>query len=238
MKHLAHIARITTPAAMVVFLSYELSRSLAVTGWWYAFLLMGSVATAVGIEIVGILAGHTLEGYWRLGDTGRGFLAFVLLLAYTVAAVYVLRGNAVLTAVPIVAAIVYILAALADGLHTAENQQEQEAAAALDYDLESRRAEDEHRRRMEAAELRLKHEERLARIEAKKAAPVSWKPDEETRKPEETARQRMEQLWKPGMKPTELARLANVSKGYASKYINNGAAETYQGLTPGWTRSS
>lgn len=171
MKYLTHIARLTTPAAMVVFLTYELSRSLSVTGLWYAALLLGSAATAVGIEIVGILAGHTLEGYWRLGDAWRSFLAFALLVAYTIAAVYVLRGTAVLTAVPIVAAIVYILAALADGLHAAEGRQEQETAAALDYDLEHRRAEDDHRRKMEAAEMRLRHEERLARIQVKKAAP-------------------------------------------------------------------
>lgn len=167
MKHLSMVARIITPAAMVVFLSHELSRSLAVSGWWAAFLLIGSVATAAGIEIVGILAGHTLEGYWRLGDTWRSFLALVLLAVYTAAAVYILRGNPVLSVVPVVAAIVYVLAALSDGLHTAVIRQEGEAAASQDYDQERRRADDDHRRRMEAAELRLKHDERLARIKAR-----------------------------------------------------------------------
>jgi hypothetical protein len=167
MKYLTHIARITTPAAMVVFLSYELSRSLAVTGWWYAFLLIGSLATAIGVEIVGILAGHTLEGYWRLRDAWRSLLALALLLAYTIAAVHILRHNPTLAVVPIIAAIVYILAALADGLHTAETHQEQQAAATLEYDLQRQRAEDDHRRRMQAAELRLKHEAKLARIQAR-----------------------------------------------------------------------
>lgn len=38
----------------------------------------------------------------------------------------------------------------------------------------------------------------------------------------------MKKVWQPGMKPTELARLAGVSKGYASKYISNGAMSHYQ----------
>lgn len=225
MKHLSMVARIATPAAMVVFLSYELSRSLAVSGGWYVALLIGSVATAVGIEIVGILAGHTLEGYWRLGDSGRGLLSFALLMVYTLAAVYVLRGNSVLAAVPVVAAIVYILAALSDGLTTAVKQVDEKAAVQQDYALENQRAEDEHRRRMETAQLKLRHEERLARIQTVAPPVVSQETKEET---EETARQRMERLWKPGMKPTELATLAAVSKGYASKYINNGALKHYQ----------
>lgn len=154
---------------MVVFLSYELSRSLAVTGWWYTFLLLGSVATAIGIEIVGILAGHTLEGYWRLGDTWRSLLAFTLLLTYTTAAVYVLRHTPTLAIVPIIAAIVYILAALADGLHATTGRQEHQAAATLQYDLERQRAEDQHRRKMEAAQLRLKHEAKLARMQTRPA---------------------------------------------------------------------
>lgn len=57
---------------------------------------------------------------------------------------------------------------------------------------------------------------------------VSRKPEEETPVSQETARERMEKNWRPGMGPSELARLAGVSKGYASKYINNGAAEVYR----------
>lgn len=137
MRHLSVAARILTPLAMVVFLSYELSQSLAVTGLWYIALLIGSVCTAVGIEIVGILAGHTLEGYWRIGDAWRGLLSFALLLAYTVTAVYILAGTS-LVIVPIIAAIVYILASLTDGLETAVNRQEVATAVNQSFDLEQR----------------------------------------------------------------------------------------------------
>ncbi len=39
-------------------------------------------------------------------------------------------------------------------------------------------------------------------------------------KPKEMKKVVMARMWKPGMGPTELARLADVSKGYASKFIN------------------
>lgn len=166
MKHLSTAARILTPFAMVVFLSYEMSQSLSVTGGWYALMLVGSFGTAVGIEIVGILAGHTLEGYWRLGDAWRGVLSFALLLVYTLAAVYVLRGNQVLTVVPVVAAIVYILAALSDGLTTAVKKVERAAVVELNHELRNKQADADHKRQMQMEQLRLRHEEKMATIQA------------------------------------------------------------------------
>jgi hypothetical protein len=100
---------------------------------------------------------------------------------------YVLRQNTVLTVVPIIAAVVYILAALADGLETAENKQVGEAIAEQEFDLEERRAKAEHERRLEAAELRLKHEAKIARIAAKSAnVSAPQKTQSERRAPQKT----------------------------------------------------
>ena len=93
MKHLSTVARIITPLAMVVFLAYEINQSMTVAGLWQAALLIGSIGTAIGIEIVGILAGHALEGFWQLGDKNRTRLSLVLLVVYTAVAVYILRHN-------------------------------------------------------------------------------------------------------------------------------------------------
>ena len=125
MKYLSTAARILVPAAMVVFLAYEISQSMPVDGWWYWILLIGSFATAIGIEIVGILAGHALEGYWRIGDNTRSTLSALLLTGYTATAVYILRANPAMFLVPIIAAIVYLLSALTDGLETAVSHQAQ-----------------------------------------------------------------------------------------------------------------
>lgn len=176
MKQLSMIARILTPLAMVVFLAHEISQTLPTESWWYWLMLAGAACTAVGIEIVGILAGHTMEGFWRMGDPGRAVLAFLLLLTYTAVAVYILRGTA-LVVVPVIAAIVYVLAALTDGLHTAENQQAQDTAVRSRFDLQQEAQDRE-------LERTIRKERELAKISAKYAPqdsqPVATRPHSAT----------------------------------------------------------
>lgn len=140
MRHLSTVARIITPLAMVVFLAYEINRSMTVTGAWAIALLIGAIGTAVGIEIVGILAGHALEGFWRIGDQYRAALSFVLLIAYTGTAVYILRHNQAMVLVPVIAAIVYLLASLTTSLETTVSKHEEETAALTAFDLEQAKA--------------------------------------------------------------------------------------------------
>lgn len=136
MRHLSTVARIITPLAMVVFLAYEINQSMAVTGWWSAALLIGAIGTAIGIEIVGMLAGHALEGFWRLGDKNRAILSSVLLLIYTAVAIYILRYNQAMVMVPIIAAIVYLLASLTGSLDDVVSEKKQETAVQTAFELE------------------------------------------------------------------------------------------------------
>lgn len=176
MKDLPTIARWTTPAAMVTFLSYELHRSVVTENpFWQIAFLVGSVASAVGIELVGILAGRTMEGYLRVGNLWRGSVSFLLLAVYTVTAVFVLRHNQTLVVVPIIAAVVYILASLSDGLEIAVVQKDKKASVQQEYLIEQRKADDELERRLKARRLEIKHEERMAEITAG-AAPQDSQP--------------------------------------------------------------
>ena len=125
-KHLPTIGRIFTPAAMLVVLTYEISTSQNVTGAWLWAILIGAAATAVGVEAVGILAGHTFEAYWRVGDNGRARLALALLGVYTIAGLVILWGNWALMPIPIIAAVVYLVSGLAESLTA---QQAKEAAS-------------------------------------------------------------------------------------------------------------
>lgn len=136
MRHLSTVARIITPLAMVVFLAYEINQSMVVSGWWSAALLIGAIGTAIGIEIVGMLAGHALEGFWRLGDKNRAVLSSVLLLIYTAVAIYILRHNQAMVMVPIIAAIVYLLASLTGSLDDVVNEKKQETAVQTAFELE------------------------------------------------------------------------------------------------------
>ena len=167
MKKLTLIGRIATPAAMVVFMTYEISRSMDVTGGWLTAIIIGAAATAVGVEVVGILSGHALEGFWRAADTPRSILALVLLLIYTIGAVYILRNNNVIMPVPVIAAVVYIVAALVESL---EKQNEQQATAVTRreaFDLEQAAKDADLAREIKRQQQADKTAVKLAQIEVK-----------------------------------------------------------------------
>lgn len=169
MKHLSTVARIITPLAMVVFLAYEINQSMTVTGWWQFALLIGSIGTAIGIEIVGILAGHALEGFWQLGDKNRTRLSLVLLIVYTVVAVYILRHNQAMVLVPIIAAIVYLLSSLTGSLDDTVNEQRQNDAAQTAFDLEQKAKDKELERELKRKKQADNTAVKLAQLEAKSA---------------------------------------------------------------------
>jgi hypothetical protein len=167
---LPFIGRIFTPAAMVVFLTYEISRSQPVDGGWQLAVIIGAAATAVGVEVVGILSGHALEGFWRVGDTTRAAVAFILLLIYTAAGIVILRHNTTLLPIPIIAAVLYIVAALVDGLETAVSRRSGQDAAKEAFEREQAAKDRELARRLRIEEQAARTAVSLARIEAKSAA--------------------------------------------------------------------
>ncbi len=166
-KHLPTIGRIFTPAAMLVVLTYEITASQTVTGGWAIAILIGAAATAVGIEAVGILAGHTFEAYWRAGDNGRARLALALLVIYTIAGVYILWENKALIPIPIVAAIVYLVSGLAESLTALQAQQATVQAEQAQFEREELAKDKEFERELRRKEQADKTAVQLAKIEVK-----------------------------------------------------------------------
>lgn len=148
-QYLPTVGRIFTPMAMVVFLALEITRSQQVQGAWLVAVTLGAVFTAVGFEVVGILSGHALEGFSRNGDHKRTAVSFLLLAIYTAAGVYILWGNAALRTIPVVAAIVYIVAALVDGLEEEHEEEKTAVSQKTAFDIEQARLDAEHRRKQE-----------------------------------------------------------------------------------------
>ncbi len=134
------VGRVFTPAAMVVFLTYEITRSQPIGGWWQTAVIIGAAATAVGVEVVGILSGHALEVSWRINDKARAAVAFILLLIYTGAGIWILHRNATLLPIPIIAAVVYLVAALVDGLEVVRAKQASDEAQRQAFELEQQAA--------------------------------------------------------------------------------------------------
>jgi len=172
-KHLPTIGRIFTPAAMLVVLTYEISTSQNVTGAWLWAILIGAAATAVGVEAVGILAGHTFEAYWRVGDNGRARLALALLGVYTIAGLVILWGNWALMPIPIIAAVVYLVSGLAESLTA---QQAKEAASnerQAVFEMEQQAKDREWQRQLEAKKLEADTAVKLAQEENKKEVEIA-----------------------------------------------------------------
>ena len=166
-KHLPTIGRIFTPAAMLVVLTYEITTSQTVTGGWAIAILIGAAATAAGVEAVGIMAGHTFEAYWRLGDGKRSRLALALLGIYTAAGVWILWGNQALIPIPIIAAVVYLVSGLAESL---AGQQAKDAARdekQVAFDFAQQAKDRENQRLLDRQKLEADTAVKLARVEAK-----------------------------------------------------------------------
>lgn len=168
-KHLPTVGRIFTPAAMLVVLTYEISTSQDVSGAWLWAILAGASATAVGVEAVGILAGHTFEAYWRVGDNGRARLALALLGVYTVAGLVILWGNWALMPIPIIAAVVYLVSGLAESLTVQQAKEAANDERLAAFELEQQAKDREWQRQLEAKKLEADTAVKLARVEAKSA---------------------------------------------------------------------
>jgi len=179
-KHLPTIGRIFTPAAMLVVLTYEITASQTVTGGWAIAILIGAAATAVGIEAVGILAGHTFEAYWRVGDNGRARLALALLGVYTVAGLVILWGNWALMPIPIIAAVVYLVSGLAESLTAQQAKEAAKDAAVEAFELQEKAKDREWQRQLEARRLEADTAVKLARVESKTVTfrPVTLRSDD------------------------------------------------------------
>lgn len=155
---LSMIAPIVTPLAPAAFFGHSAYMALfEATGLVWLSVVAG-IATAAGLEMVGILAGHTAIEFWRFNDR-RAWLAALLLLAYIAIGTVELWHVPVGRAVFLIAGLAYIVV----GLRT--------DAAQVSANLTQESAED-RKNAQELATLRLQyqHEEKLARIQAQAAA--------------------------------------------------------------------
>lgn len=199
-KLLPTIGRVFTPAAMLVFLTYEIAASQQADGFWSLAILVGAALTAVGIEAVGIMSGHTLEGYWRRGDRQRAAVALMLLIVYTGAGLYILWGNRPLLPVPIIAMVVYLVAALSDSLESDIEREERTSSSKLEFDLEQESADRRAQRELELEKVRLQAEVEKERIRA------------EGQKATDTDRSRTDSVSNNGKLPSDWRRLTTEQK--------------------------
>jgi lysylphosphatidylglycerol synthetase-like protein (DUF2156 family) len=161
------IAMIAMPAAAAINFgdaAYDALLSRVETAVYLA--ITGGIATGIGFEAVGILAGHLAVTFYSRKDD-RWLLAAAALLVYIVIGMVELWAIPLARFVPLLAGLVYLLAGLQ---HEVVNEAEQETAVSakrLDFELEQarldREAEREMKRKVQADNTAVK----LAEIQAK-----------------------------------------------------------------------
>lgn len=171
-KHLPTIGRVFTPMAMLVFLTYEIVGSQTVTGGWRVAVLIGAGLTSIGVEVVGIMAGHTFEGYWRTGDKVRTAVSFFLLMIYMIAGIVILRHNSALLPIPVIATVVYLVSALAQSLEIEQAKVGTADEARMAFDLEQEALDRQAERENERIKTEAMAQAKIERVRAK-AAKVS-----------------------------------------------------------------
>lgn len=219
--YLGKISIIVTPlAAAIVFgwWSYEAAYTItAVAG----LSIVAGLSMAIALEGIGMMAGHIASDLYQQKDR-RWLIAAFIMIIYVCVGLYELRGTSI-AVVFLLSPLIYILVAMQ---HTVGEEKAETTAAAEDDKTWKRQqsalaAERRHELKMKKLALSFQKETAVSSI-------VSSEQIGNYRKPEETKKETMKRLWQPGMGVSELAGLADVSKGYASKYISNGAVQNYQ----------
>lgn len=169
---LGWLAMVSVPIAPAFFFGHAMyTAALALTQSDWLSITVGAVSAA-GLELVGILSGHAAVKFWRLGDDVKAAICGLILVAYVILGISGLQGWLVKGVVMfLIAPLVYLLVALQESAGAAENTQETVENRKLAQEAEER----EWRRKMELADKRLKHEEKLARIQAKATIPATQK---------------------------------------------------------------
>jgi len=156
------IARAATPLSMVVFLTMEIvgSQRDRVSGAWVYVVAAAALGTSIGIEVWGIMAGSNLE---KSLSSRKNRVATVIQLAlYVGLGMWLLRHNSTLVALPVVAALVYVTVATAEGLDRADTDQRDASLRATEAEAATQSAKDQR-----------DHEFRMAQLQAQKDAKIA-----------------------------------------------------------------
>lgn len=170
-------ATVAVPIAPAFFFGWRIYTEIQAqtSGLWYLAIPVAALS-AFGLEATGILAGHLLTTFATHKHLGRATLSGLILLAYSAIGINELKGSAG-AIMFLIAFLIYLLVALRHTL-TDEVTAEQNQA---DYQRQLEAQERQHQRQLEAEKLRLTHQEKLARIQAKRAAPPRQQQRQDTR---------------------------------------------------------
>lgn len=158
---LSTLTRITVPAAMVAFLTIEITEQQEAAGWLIYVIAAAALLSSIGIELWGITAGDNLKKAWAQGSGKTSTAA--QMVAYVAVAGWMLRTNDTLIVLPLVAALAYVASAWSDGYNEAEQAQSEKTAWEREQAAKDKELERELKRQVQADKTAVK----LAQVEVK-----------------------------------------------------------------------
>ncbi len=150
-QFLSITAPIFVPIAPVIFFGWRVySAVLTMTNEAWLAIPAGAL-TALGLEAVGILAGHVGMTAWKRNDNRTAVIAVVIMVAYVGIGSYELRDS-IGAVVFWIAPLVYVLVALQELV----KQDTRQDGIMLSFDLKQKALDKEAKRQLKAKELELK----------------------------------------------------------------------------------
>lgn len=144
-------APIFVPIAPVIFFGWRVYTAVLLTTDTLWLAIPAGALTALGLEAVGILAGHVGMTAWKRNDNRTAVIAAVIMCVYVGIGTYELWGS-VGAVVFWIAPLVYILVALQE-LTKHDTRQD---SVMLAFELKQKALDKEARRQLKAKELELK----------------------------------------------------------------------------------
>lgn len=231
--------------APAILFGYSLYSALLTLAWNTNAAKGAGISLSITMEIVGGLSAYVAQ---NARNPNTRYFGYGVLGVYTaIGLIYMVavETNPIIQRTGFMAYLVAPLLYFAVALLNATLQQQADKQAARGIMVQERQDDREWQRKQEERKMELEYQARMEKMrldtEVKKAKVESEKVSKEFPvgnignnlvAVEETAKGRMQRIWKPGMTVTELANQAGVSKGYASKYVGNGAMKHWQ-LTNG-----
>lgn len=154
---LGWIAMLAMPAAASLNFGWQAYDTLLLRTQTIPLAVAGGVFTGLGMELLGVLAGHLSVTLYGRRD-GRWLTAAVAMLAYVAVGTVELWGVPMARFIPFLAAVVYVLVGLNYEVETAVVDERQDEREEKDF-----------KRRLRWQKTKMRHEEKMAQIQAKAA---------------------------------------------------------------------
>jgi len=162
---LSSVSILTVPLAPVFFFGWQVHTEVLTTSQSLWLSVPVGLLSAIGLEIIGILAGHLAMEFWRSGNMSRAYLSGGVMIVYVVIGFWELRGT-IGAVMFIIAPLVYVLVALQD-VATLERHDATIAAKRSDViSYRERQAQADREQAIELERLRLANEVKLAKVQA------------------------------------------------------------------------